>query len=99
MTSKENEKIEVNNAFNEFRRGMIYKDIYEKYNMTEEELIFILQRKIKGKYDYHRILNGGIEGQKQFLRHLNNRWNPLDPDVPWEAKSPYINTKKKENGS
>jgi len=41
--------------------------------MTEEELIFIHQRKIKGKFDYHRILNGGIDTQKQFLRHLNYR--------------------------
>lgn len=99
MISKENEKIKFNNTFNEFRRGMFYKNIYEKYNMTEKELIFILQRKIKGSYDYHRILNGRIEAQKQFLIHLNNRWNPLDPNAPVEPISPYIDTKKKEDGS
>ena len=40
-----------------------------------------------------------IETQKQFLRHLYNQWNPLAPDAPWKTISPYIDTKKKEDGS
>jgi hypothetical protein len=78
------------NIFNEFRHGVFYEEIYKKYRITEKQLIFILQRNIKGKYDYKRILSGGIEAQKQFNKHLSNRWNPLDPDAPWEPFSPYL---------
>ena len=94
MTSKEDQFID---PFKDFRHGVFYEEIYEHYDMAEEDLIFVLQRKIKGRYDYKRILSGGIEAQKQFLRHLNNRWNPLEPDAPWESISPYIASKDKEN--
>ncbi len=94
MTSKEEVYID---PFKDFRHGIFYEGIYEHYDMTEEELIFIIQRKIKGSYNYKRILSGGIVSQKQFLKHLNNRWNPLEPDAPWESISPYIESKKKED--
>ncbi|MHA1373323.1 MAG: hypothetical protein ACTSR7_03400 [Promethearchaeota archaeon] len=94
MTSKEDVYID---PFKDFQHGIFYEEIYEHYDMTEEDLIFVLQRKIKGRYDYKRILSGGIGAQKQFLRHLNNRWNPLEPDAPWESISPYIDLKRKES--
>lgn len=92
MTSKE----EFIDPIKDFRHGIFYKKIYKYYDMTEEELIFMLQRKIKGRYDYKRILSGGIEAQNQFIKHLNNRWNPLEPDTPWKSISPYIKPEKRE---
>jgi len=88
---------DVNKVFYEFRQGEFYEDLYEKYGITEKQLISILKRKIRGKYDYHEILSGGLEGQKQFIKHLKARWNPLEPDAPWENISPYLAAKEKEN--
>jgi len=76
--------------FREFSRGIFYKEIYEKYQIDEEELQRILEENIKGNYDYKRILRGGLEAQKQFLKHLKKRWNPLEPNASWENISPYI---------
>ena len=77
--------------FKEFRRGVFYEELYRKYQTTENNLISILNRNIKGNYDYKRILSGGLQAQKQFLKHLNTRWNPLKTDEPFENKSPYLN--------
>ncbi|MFW9993900.1 MAG: hypothetical protein ACFFD4_17780 [Candidatus Odinarchaeota archaeon] len=82
--------------FYEFRRGVFYEDLYEKYGITESNLISILRRNIKGNYDFKRILSGGLKAQKQFIRHLKNRWNPLEPDAPWENISPYLPLKKEK---
>ncbi|MHA2249763.1 MAG: hypothetical protein ACXAD7_05345 [Candidatus Kariarchaeaceae archaeon] len=79
--------------FKKFRSGIFYEDIYKEHDINETDLISILNRNIKGNYDYKRILNGGHAAQKQFLKHLNNRWNPLEPDAPFESISPYIATK------
>jgi len=76
--------------FREFTRGIPYEIIYEKHQINEEGLQRILEENIKGNYDYKRILRGGLEAQKQFLKHLKNRWNPLEPDASWENISPYI---------
>lgn len=83
------------NIFRKFRQGVFYEDLYEEYHITEEDLIYIISHNVKGRYDYKRILSGGIEAQKQFIFHLNSRWNPLEPDAPYKQVSPYINQKKK----
>jgi len=79
--------------FREFSQRVFYEEIYEKYQIDEEELINILNDNIKGNYDYKRILNGGLEAQKQFLKHLKHRWNPLQPDEPWEDIPAYLEDK------
>ena len=79
--------------FKDFRSGVYYEEIYKKYEITEKILISILNGNVKGDYDYERILSGGLKAQKQFIRHLNSRWNPLKPE-PFENVSPYIPTKK-----
>jgi len=76
--------------FREFSRGIFYEEIYEKYQIDEEELINILNDNIKGNYNYGRILKGGLKAQKQFLKHLKHRWNPLEPDAPWENIPAYL---------
>ena len=82
--------------FKEFRRGVFYEDLYEKYNIDENILIDILNHNVKGRYDYKRILSGGLKAQKQFISHLKSRWNPLGANkTPNTAKSntntlPYI---------
>jgi len=81
--------------FKDFRNGIFYEEIYARYEITEKTLIGILQRNIKGRYDYQRVLSSGLKGQKQFIRHLNSRWNPLKPDEPWESISPYLAVKKR----
>jgi len=83
------------NIFRKFRQCVFYEDLYNEFDISEDELISILQRNIKGKYDYKRILNGGLAAQKQFIAHLNTRWNPLEPDKPSEDLSPYIPEKKR----
>ncbi|MHA2332936.1 MAG: hypothetical protein ACXAEU_13015 [Candidatus Hodarchaeales archaeon] len=82
--------------FQEFRRGVFYEEIYEKHDIAEKDLINILQKNIKGNYDYQQILSGGLNAQKQFIKHLNSRWNPLEPDATWESISPYLVLKKRE---
>ncbi|MHA1674631.1 MAG: hypothetical protein ACTSYI_13515 [Promethearchaeota archaeon] len=80
--------------FRAFRQGEFYEDLYQKFDIDEQDLIHILQRNVKGNYDYSRILSGGIGAQLQFIRHLNHRWNPLDPDASWESVTPYTSGKK-----
>ncbi len=82
--------------FSDFRRGVFYEELYSTYDITEDVLVRVLQRNIKGNYDYHQILSGGLNAQKQFIRHLNSRWNPLKPDTKWESISPYLPLKEKE---
>ena len=82
--------------YKDFKSGVPCLEIYEKYNLSEKNLLDILQKKIKGNYDYKRILSGGIKAQKQFINHLNNRWNPLDPEAAWEEISPYVAEKTPE---
>ncbi len=77
--------------YKEFRSGIFYEELYKKYQVTEKDLINSLNSNIKGNYDYKRILSGGLQAQKQFLSHLNARWNPLKPDEPFENKPPYLN--------
>ncbi|MHA2252245.1 MAG: hypothetical protein ACXAD7_17905 [Candidatus Kariarchaeaceae archaeon] len=62
--------------FKKFRQGVFYEKIYSECNITQEDLIAILKRNIKGNYDYKQILSTGHEGQKQFIRHLAKQWNP-----------------------
>ena len=76
--------------FKDFKNGVFYEEIYKKYEITEDTLISILNRNIKGNYDYKRILSGGLAAQKQFLKHLANRWNPLEPDAPHKDIKPYV---------
>lgn len=83
--------LETKKIYQEFRRGVFYEELYRKYQITESNLVSILNRNIKGNYDYKRILSGGLQAQKQFNGHLNNRWNPLKPDEPFENISPYLN--------
>lgn len=78
--------------FKDFRRGVFYEELYEKYDISEKTLINILNNNVKGRYDYKRILSGGLEAQKQFIAHLNSRWNPIEPG-PFETISPYIAVK------
>ena len=85
------DRISDRRIFKEFRNGVFYEDLYKKYKATERDLISILNKNIKGNYDYKRILSGGIQAQKQFISHLNTRWNPLKPDEPFENESPYLN--------
>ncbi|MHA2089578.1 MAG: hypothetical protein ACW98K_01865 [Candidatus Kariarchaeaceae archaeon] len=59
-----------------FRQGVFYEKIYAEYDITQDDLIAILSRNIKGNYDYKQILSTGHEGQKQFIRHLAKQWNP-----------------------
>ena len=61
MTEKERKplKLSKHKIFHDFRRGVFYEEIYEKYNITEKGLIRVLQMNIKGNYDYKRILSGG----------------------------------------
>ena len=79
-----------NAIFQDFHKGIFYEKIYEKYRITEDELICVLEQYIKGNYNYQRILRGGFKAQEQFLKHLKTRWNPLKPDAPWEDISPYL---------
>ena len=88
--------ISLGDPLRDFKQRVSVEEIYQKYNMTEENLIFYFQRKIKGKYDYPRIFRGGEKAQAQFLKHLFNRWNPLKPDAQWESYSPYVAEKKLE---
>ncbi|MHA1109880.1 MAG: hypothetical protein ACTSRE_02170 [Promethearchaeota archaeon] len=83
------------NIFRKFRQGVFYEDLYTEFDISEYDLITILQSNIKGKYDYKRILKGGIAAQKQFIAHLKTRWNPLEPDKPGEDISPYLPVKKR----
>jgi hypothetical protein len=76
--------------FQKFRQGVFYEDLYKEHEISEEDLISILQRNIKGNYDYKRVLNGGLDAQKQFIAHLNTRWNPLDPNKQNKEISPYL---------
>ena len=62
--------------YKKFRQGVFYEKIYEEYAITQDDLIAILRRNIKGNYDYKRILSTGHAGQKEFIRHLNNQWRP-----------------------
>ena len=78
------------NIFRKFRQGEFYEDLYKEFDISEDDLIAILQSNIKGKYDYKRILNGGHVAQNQFIAHLNTRWNPLEPDQPEKTISPYL---------
>ncbi|MBD3353160.1 MAG: hypothetical protein GF364_16885 [Candidatus Lokiarchaeota archaeon] len=77
--------------YREFMNGTFYEELYKEYDLTEDQLIRILQRKIKGRYNYKRILSGGHKSQLQFIKHLKNRWNPLEPEAPWTAIPPYLN--------
>ena len=79
--------------FRAFKRGVFYELLYEDYDIKQQDLIRILQKSIKGNYDYQQILSGGEKAQKQFLKHLSSRWNPLEPDAPWEEKSAYAAVK------
>ena len=79
--------------FKDFRNGVFYEELYEKYDITEKTLINILNRNVKGRYDYEKILSGGLKAQKQFIAHLNSRWNPLKPGEPFENISPYVAVK------
>ena len=85
------ERISGRRIYKEFRNGVFYEELYKKYQLTEKDLISILNRNIKGNYDYKRILSGGIKAQEQFLNHLKTRWNPLKPDEPFETIPPYLN--------
>lgn len=75
-----------------FRQGVFYEEIYKEFEITEKTLISILQRNIKGNYNYRKVLSSH-EAQKQFIRHLNSRWNPLKPE-PFETIPPYLPTDK-----
>lgn len=79
--------------FHDFRRGVPAEALYAQYDIDEATLADILQRNIKGNYDYKKILAGGKAGQAQFLRHLNARWNPLDPGAKPDPVTPYVPTK------
>lgn len=79
--------------FKEFRNGVFYEELYKNHDITEKDLIDILNRNIKGNYDYEKILSGGLKAQKHFIKHLNSRWNPIKPG-PFENISPYVPTKK-----
>jgi hypothetical protein len=76
--------------FKQFEQCVPIEDIYKNFNINQEILIKILQRNIKGNYDYPRILNGGDDAQKQFLLHLENRWDPLNPKKPFKNIPAYI---------
>jgi len=88
--------ISLGEPLKDFKQRILVEEIYQKYDMTEENLIFYFQRKIKGKYDYRRIFRGGERAQTQFLKHLFNRWNPLKPDDSWDSYSPYVAEKTLE---
>ena len=78
------------NIFRKFRQGVFYEDLYKEFNITEGDLIAILERKIKGNYDYKRILKGGAIAHKQFIAHLDSRWNPLKQDTHEIEIHPYL---------
>ncbi len=83
--------------FHDFRKLVPVKKILKKYSITEEELINILQRNIKGNYDYKQIFKGELKAHKQFIKHLNNRFDPLNPHKEWKQVSPYVPFKEKKN--
>jgi hypothetical protein len=78
----------------DFRKNVLYEEIYEKYHINQKNLITILKRSIKGNFDYEKILSGGIESQKQFNLHLDNRWNPLNENAPFKHVPIYLNGKE-----
>ena len=86
-------KLVKGQIFKDFRRGVFYEELYEKYDITEKVLIKILNSNVKGRYDYEKILSGGLHAQKQLIAHLNSRWNPLKPGEPFENISPYVAVK------
>jgi hypothetical protein len=90
MSVKQNDRLREIQIYREFRQGILYEDLYKKYEITKSDLTSLLKRMIKGNYDYNRILSGGLKSQNQFIKHLNNRWNPFEPDLPWEAIPPYL---------
>ena len=61
--------------FNKFKKGKFYEDIYIENNITKEDLIDILQKNIKGNYDYHvRCVDSGgnlIEESTQFYLDID----------------------------
>lgn len=88
-------------VFKKFRQGTPLNEIYKEFGISKDQLAQILKRKIKGRYDYDRILASNA-AQKQFLSHLNHRWNPLEPDAPFKNIPPYLpgtGIKEKENGT
>lgn len=86
-------KSSPHNIFRKFRQGVFFEDLYKEFDISEDDLISILQRNIKGNYDYKRILKGGLPSQKQFVSHLNSRWNPLEPEKHEKEIPPYLSEK------
>ncbi|MCY3412220.1 MAG: hypothetical protein INQ03_11355 [Candidatus Heimdallarchaeota archaeon] len=80
--------------FKKFRSGIYFKDLLEEYEIDVDHLIHILQKNIKGNYDYSRVLTSH-KAQKQFIAHLNTRPNPLDPSPIEKEIPPYIPTKER----
>ncbi len=76
--------------FHDFRKLVPVDEILSIYDITEVQLIEVLQKSIKGNYDYVRILKARFRGQKQFIKHLNNRWDPLNPRKKLKEVSPYV---------
>lgn len=79
-----------------FRQGENFEELLKEFDITLDDLKHILKGKIKGNYDYDRILRSGHRGQLQFIEHLNNRWNPLEPDAPYKDISAYVPEKIRE---
>ena len=96
MTTKNDWNLKHQDILREFRKDVFYEDLYKKYEIDQKDLIGILKRSIKGRYNYQRILSGGLIAQRQFNKHLNNRWNPLEPGGEWVAIKPYIDSVKKK---
>ncbi|MBD3254801.1 MAG: hypothetical protein GF383_06895 [Candidatus Lokiarchaeota archaeon] len=97
MLAREESKRKNIEIYKKFRNGIFYEELYQKYGISEDQLVLILNHNIKGNYDYKRILSGGLEAQKKFIRHLKNRWDPINPEKKWNNISPYLNENEKDS--
>lgn len=66
-------KMRAYKIYKEYRKGRYFKEICEEYGISEKDLIAILNRNIKGNFNYEEIFKKGHEGQLEQIRHLNSR--------------------------
>ena len=81
---KDDSKFRSYEIYKKYRRGVFFKDILEEYNITEDDLIAILNRNIKGNYNYKEIFKGGHMAQKAHIAELKSRPPPyIHPEMPY----------------
>ena len=81
---KDDSRFRSHEIYKKYRRGVYFKDILEEYDITEDDLIAILNRNIKGNYNYKEIFKGGHMAQKKHIADLNSRPPAyIRPEMPY----------------